>query len=556
MKKDHTHIRTIAVLSAMFITLSAFSSVPLTAADTKSASESTVSQEEQTVKKAAADIKKRIKIPKSLNKFSYETRTYRNKTMYRLRWYSEDKEEITVDYRNGFISSCRYNIGNTAPEQKNSKTLSEKALLRYARKHINAINPTLEGNMILTEDTSYTSESQIKFSISRTENNIPVATGNSGFIILDTKTGELIRHDIDWWNDIEFPDAENILSEEEISAIYAENRGIREYYELFSKTYHDDKTDREITEYYTLPIYSNENIVMTCFDASTGKEADYQNRNYTEDYFENYPSDEEYDGYHDIDTPGYYDEDMTDYFSEDKLKQLEKENRFISSEAALRIVRADKYLDFGSNAQLYDKKLYTYTDPSGIERYAYKLLYSSEDISSELHIDAVSGNILSYNSWEIIYETCRPEDLRKAQKTAEAAAKKILGKKFSEYKPDEKYQNNNLCFFTYKRYVNGIEAPFDTISICVNHRNKVTDFSYTYHDIKFPEPELIGKEKAFEKLFEKIKPDLTYTAFFDKASPRMVLIYEYPTPYFYINALTGELLEECYSGAPYCAYSS
>ena len=270
-----------AILSAA-MALSALPAAPTAVYADSDSTAKADSAETQALKKAISDVKKRINIPKTMDKFDYDTKTSYENTFFRLRWYSEEDngsytytaQEIIVEYYNGFISSYTYNdhTDNSSSKRGFAKLSSEEQF-KFAENHIYVLNPDLKGDLVLSRNTSDISLSgkTVSYSISRTANNIPVAEGNYGSITIDRNTGKLISFSLKWWNDAKFPSSKKILSVEEVSEIYASRKGLYAYYDLFTKYWYDEETDRYMSEDYILPVYAPEYSGENEIDAITGK---------------------------------------------------------------------------------------------------------------------------------------------------------------------------------------------------------------------------------------------------------------------------------------------
>ncbi|MBQ8568325.1 MAG: S-layer homology domain-containing protein [Oscillospiraceae bacterium] len=571
-----------AIISAV-MALSALPAAPTAVYADSDSTAKADSAETQALKKAISDVKKRINIPKTMDKFDYDTKTSYENTFFRLRWYSEEDngsytytaQEIIVEYYNGFISSYRYNdhTDNSSSKRGFAKLSSEEQF-KFAENHIYVLNPDLKGDLVLSRNTSDISLSgkTVSYSISRTANNIPVAEGNHGSITIDRNTGKLISFSLKWWNDAKFPSSKKILSVEEVSEIYASRKGLYAYYDLFTKYWYDEETDQYMSEDYILPVYAPEYSGENEIDAITGKYTslydDKKKYSYTDAYTwgNYYDYDAEYE--EEILEEGAVDDEA--YFNEAELAALEKENNYISAEKALKIIKDNKYIVYNDELIFKSKNLRTYTDTKGEQKEALTFSYrftssdkTKDSIYLDVTMDALTGEIISFSKTYDYGDKSKNRNTTKVQtskakKTAGEAAKYFIGKKADEYKvtvtsdsgfyTDKKYTATTQ-YFTYTRYVNDLEAPFDKMHITVDSKGEVLEFSYDYHDMEFPEPKLVGEKKAYEMLFENMKPELYYTGFTDlQLKSHTYLTYEFDSNY-YINALTGERIT--YSGEPY-----
>ena len=248
-------------------------------------------------------------------------------------------------------------------------------------------------------------------------------------------------------------------------------------------------------------------------------------------------------------------EDEREYLSDEELQALEKENSFISEKKARKLIKNCKYIRFNKELVLSKAYLSNYVDtkgeirPSKVFDYKYTTDDETKDsISLSVKMDAYSGKIISFsksynygeNSPNKITE---PVKYDKALPIAKEAAEYFAEDIAEEYRPGSAWEKDSESvsrnvWFT--RYVNDIPAYFDDMSVSVNSNGEVLGFEYDYHKLVFPEPDLVGTEAAYEKLFKKMKPELYYTGFTDlQLRSHVYLTYRFDED-FLINALTGE----------------
>ncbi|MBQ4224781.1 MAG: S-layer homology domain-containing protein, partial [Oscillospiraceae bacterium] len=250
--------------------------------------------------------------------------------------------------------------------------------------------------------------------------------------------------------------------------------------------------------------------------------------------------------------------------NEAEIKALETENSYISYEKMLKIIKDDPIIVFNDNLILQSKRLSTSTDYNGnvknewVMSFRYSTSKDTEDsISLSVEADAVTGEIISFRKY-YTYGKNSPNKLTKkadrtaVRKRADEAGKHFLGERFSEYRCDgipETTRQDTSINVRYTRYVNDLPVPADTLNISVDFNDEVLGFSYTYHDLKFPEAKLVGEDKAYEKLFKNMKPELTYEGFADlQLKSHIYLTYTFDSD-FMLNALTGERVT--YQNKPY-----
>ncbi|MBP0957727.1 MAG: hypothetical protein J5997_10225 [Oscillospiraceae bacterium] len=573
MKNRRRKILSLSLCTAMLLTALPFAEV--NAADSNTSTQE--SRETAELKAAISEVKKRINIPKELTKFDYETETSYETTYYRLVWYSQKKNDygdlytdksITVEYFNGFISGYSYYDINISRSSKPAfAKLSPEEQEKCVKKHLKALNPELKGNMVIERDTEELSlyDRTVYYNLWREENGIYFGS-NIGNIEIDRDTGKLLSFELTWWNDAKCPDASNILSEQEVTQIYASRKPLGVRYSLFTDSKYDSEKREWVYTSFILPVYyptvDGENMI----DAITGNYTSYyddrEKYSYTDAYNwkdSDYEDDEIW-AYEGVDGDGEYIED----YSDAELEAIDKENKYISAEQALKIIKDNKYIKF--NKELVQSSAYisSYTDDKGKEKVSkvFSYEFSTDDETKDsiylsVAMDAFDGHIIGFNKSYYYGDKSPNKNVKPVSKTsavsvAEKAAEYFIGDKAKEYREDSVWNDNSKevskrIYFT--RYVNDIPTDFDDMKITVDSRGEVLSFSHTYHDMKFPKGKLVSEEQAYEKLFENMKPELFYHGFTDlQMKSHVYLTYEFESSYF-INALTGERIS--YDGTPY-----
>lgn len=577
--------RIISAALGVMLALSAVPCVPVLSADNTSA-KTEENAETTAMRNAITEVKKRVTIPKRLDKFAYETHTEYSTAYYRFLWYQVDETKeyrnysdgydieyimnksvgyLMVEYYNGFISCFDYRLMDTDRENKPSfSKLTAKEQDALAKKYLYQLNPDLKGNPVIERSSPEMSlfRSTVKYDISRKESDVDFGK-NYGSISIDRDTGELLKYSLKWWNDAVFPDASKKLSVKEVSDIYASRKPLEAYYDLFTKYEYNEETDKRTYTPYVLAVYeptvSGENEI----DAITGKYtalyADRKKFSYTDAYSWGYGESDDVSAY-----AGSESEDEEPSLSEAEKEALEKENKFLSYEEAIKIIKADEYIIFNKELVLERSYISSYTDDRGEVRPSrcLEFEFTTDDetkdcIYLDVTLDAYSGKIISFDKSYSYGKKSKnknktPLNGEKALDLAEKAAEHFIGGKAAEYLYDNNVKIDKDTVsgtFKYTRYVNGLPAVFDKMYVRVDSKGEVRLFSYRYHEIEFPAANLVSEEDAYRKLFDHMKPDLYYTGFTDlQLKSRVYLTYEFE-PSYYINAITGERITSY--GEPY-----
>lgn len=567
------------LISAALGALLALSSVPYVpaAAQNNGASSKTEENAETTaMRNAIVDIKKRVTIPKSLDKFEYDTNVEYDTAYYQFKWYRMDDddeydsyyravESISVEYYNGFISSYSHTYKNRRSSKPSFAKLSAKEQEELAKKYLYQLNPDLKGNPVIerTSDELDLFDKTVAYRISRKENGIDF-NDNRGSITIDRDTGELLTYSLTWWSDAKLPDVSKKLSVKEVSDIYASRKPLKAYYDIFTKYEYNAETGERTYTPYVLAVYEPKISGENKIDALTGKYTslydDMEKFSYTDAYTWRESDEVSADA-----AAEYEDFDDDDYDLSDAEKEaLEKEDEYLSYEEALKIIKADEYIVFNKELVLKNNTISSYTDDYGVShpsRYLKFEFTSSDETKDSIYLnvtlDAYSGKIISFSkAYDYGDKSANKNETVLNEKTALAvagkAAKHFIGDKAGEYR-----YNNNVkptkytteATFSYTRYVNDLPTAFDYISVDVDSRGEVLGFNYKYHEIEFPEANLVTEEEAYKKLFERMKPDLYYTGFTDlQLASHIYLTYEFE-PNYLINAVTGERITS--RGEPY-----
>lgn len=568
-----------ALCSALLLTSLPFAEI--SAADSSKKSSSSESKETADLKAAIAEVKKRINIPAQLDKFSYETETRYENTFFKLCWYSEKKDEdggsytdcsITVEYYNGFIRHYSYYSNSTDPSysKPHFPKLTAEKQEEYVKKHLKMLNPDLKGNIIIERATSTDSlwESEVRYDFRREESGIEFH-GNSGEMTIDSNTGKLIEFNLIWWNDADCPDAAKRISEEKAAELYKSRKPLEICYSIFSDSYYDDERNR-IRKDYILPVYypaaEGENMIDAITGEYTSIYDDKKKYSYTSAYsWSGYYSDED-----DIRAgEGIDSGEAIDEFTDAELAALEEENKLVSSEQALKIIKENKYIVFNKELVPSSNYISAYYDHKGNKRSlrVFDYEYTTDDPTKDsiyltVSLDSLTGDVISfrkryYYGDESPKKNTAPVNDDKASALAKEAAEYFIGDKASEYRelPQTESSESSEKNIEFTRYVNDIPTDFDNMKITVDSRGEVLSFQCTYHDMEFPKGKPVSEDEAYKKLFEKMKPRLYYHGFTDlQLRSHIYLTYEFES-YYLINALTGERITS-YGEAYYSGYES
>ncbi|MGN1417645.1 MAG: S-layer homology domain-containing protein [Oscillospiraceae bacterium] len=568
------------IISGVLAAAMVFSAAPVSgiAGIDVMAAESASTAEAKALKAAIADVKKRITIPAELDEFSYQLESKYETDFFQLQWYHINEKKgtskyvngswlsvdkmMTVTYYDGMITGYEYydkDYSTTVKPSFAKLTVEEQE--KKAKESFKKLNPDLKGTAEFTRNTSSTNitSATVSYYIQREEYGLEV-DNCSGSMTIDRDTGRLLSFQMSWFADGgTFDDATKRISADEANALYKERKGLYASYEYFKNYEYNTKTKQWETERFILPVYRPENNGENEIDAITGKYTAYYDDRKKYSYTDAYKWSNSFGDY-DVE---FVEEEACDAdydagFSEAELQAIEDESKYISKAKAIDIIKKDKYIVYNDELVFRSKSISSYTDEKGEVQFMLEISFkytSSEngDIYLTVNMDALTGEIISFSkSYYDYYDGKKPVNIKSAEKTAEAAMKYYLGGKAEQYKivhTEYEKQPTDSINVRFVREVNGLEANFDYVSMTVDYNGEVIGFNYSYHDMDFPEPKLVSKDTAYEKLFERMTPELKYKSFVDlqmKSHTYLTYIYDGS---FMINALNGERIN--YNGKPY-----
>ncbi|MDE6593054.1 MAG: hypothetical protein K2K57_08325 [Oscillospiraceae bacterium] len=523
-----------------------------------------INPDEADVQRVVSEIKKRVEIPDRFKEYECEAVTANGVIYYNVTWYGKidppyEWETISVEYCEGLIYGYEH-TDNTYDEKPTFAKLTLTQQDACAEKYFYMLNPDIDGEAVFErESPEYSLDSNVLYIISRKEQGIEISSV-MGYIVIDRNTGGLAKFFLyrwDWMQGAEFPDSSNRISEEEARDIYISQSSSSVEYTLFYDIDYDRKSNGTIKTIrpYAVPLYCITGDV-SMINAVTGESStvnddiDELSCAYSYKWFGGFADDFEC-GLYD------YTNDET-YVSpvEEELFNKQKEGQEqLTDEQAVDIIRNDACISFDNRLALVDKSFeYTRDDNAEIRFLRYMRFEDEGDKNNYLsvYMDGYSGEIFKFNKRGSKNDT--PLDEKTAVTAAKNAAMHFLGSKASEYRYEESLadalaDNDTKGTVVLTRYVYGIPAYFDKIYVKLNSLGEVTDFEYSCHDITFPKGTVISKEEAYNRLFEKERPQLYFAGFTDpQMNSHTYYIYEFDSTY-YLDPFTGERMTS--EGEPY-----
>lgn len=535
--------KVVSLLTAMLI-LGSTVIMPVSAeVATSSKTGITEDAKKENMKKALAKVKSRITIPENLAKFDYSSYSENNDNSFYFSWSDDNYNSLSVAITDDIISSYyiyKYDPYYTQNEASFAK-LSDEKIIAKAKEYAKTINPDIYDKLKFEIQSIDINSDRAQLYFKAYENDINI-NDDYGYISVDKNTGELLSYDVNWLNGAEFKKPDNIKSVEEIKESYKKLCKLELQY-IIDRDYETGAVDVLLN--YS-PDFTSE------IDAFTGKKSSYDDdlkkaQKTTGENgfgFENPATGE---GTELVEDEAAEEESVS--FTEQELKAIDENSKLISKDEAVSIAMKDKYLKLDDNYKVSNSRLTKSGYPyENVDDYSWNINFFYNDGKKTKNVnvtlDAETGNILSfykYSSSDVSKK--KYADTKNAVKLADEAAAYYLGDKSKEFKMaagSESTEKSTTCYVDYVRYVNGISVLGNRINFTIDANNEITNFSYNYDDVKFPAPEVISQEKAFEKLFDQMDFDIYYHGFSDyKGNVKTYLSYSMDS--FSMNAFTGEI---------------
>ena len=527
-------------------------------------------QNSEALASAITIAKTRLDIPEELTEFSYDTSDRYNTTVYYLTWKTpRDADEykyasVTVcgSLILGYFSSDSYKYDE---KSEHFAKLSGDELYKKAQAAVKKLDPTVADVISIDRDSLDISVygKGARFSLVRTKNGVPVSNDN-GSISLDKDTGELVDFNLNWHANAAFRDSKSAISLDKAKKKYAEMIQLTPQYE-FNYDWETKKLTAQL-------VYRQNDFGE--INAFTGKKSDFSADGYYDDSSNDMT---EEDTAADMDTGkggdgGYQ-------FTEAEQAELDRKLPYASSEAVIKLMQSDKYMSYSTDMELVSSQLYKFRYTNG-DKYYYTASFSNvvpdeNDYTIEeiveadgsvsvpaveepadwqevnITVDAESGQVISYYLFDSNDSDSKSYDQAKADKLAEEIARTYAADHFAEYKgsPSSVYtwteSRTNTTYYggsshRWDRYSNDILVSGDSISVGFNSSMKLTSYSYSYTDIKLPDPSrMLSTDMVMQKFWEKNDLNLYYLARFTDKKTKTVLVYGTDS-YVYVDATTGE----------------
>jgi len=236
-------------------------------------------------------------------------------------------------------------------------------------------------------------------------------------------------------------------------------------------------------------------------------------------------------------------------------------------------VELKKAIEIAKNAFGFDAAKHDFNSSYSETKYGRKLWYLNWNSSMaggsgiSVTVDATTGEIVNMSQWEStpIQTSKIPKHTREeAQKAAEELVRKLHPDKLAntqlvDESQDSRYRmvySNDIYNFFYMRKVNGIDFQDNGIQVQIEKDTlKVRSFNLDWDTvIPIPDAKKAISLEAAKKLYEeKLGIELAYQLIYPTATgdPKLILVYTQKNTNVYIDALTGEPINQPYYGSVY-----
>ena len=521
------------------------------------------------VKSKLAAVKGRIEIPEEFSEFTYSVNTRAAADIYSFNWKNKAGYGVTVNICGSVITS--YNISRNGFSRWSDKAaladMTGDELYGAAVKAIKKLNPTVADSISVDRGSVRMSvySNVAWFDLVRTANGLPVAN-DTGTVMVDKNTGELISFNINWHPNAPFEKPDKAVSLDSAWESYEDMIAIKPSYEVY---YDSEKSRWRSRLVYVQTDYGDIN-------AFTGNKS-----NFREDAF--FGDDVTNEAASDAENPATGGIDSA-VFTEKELKELGVELPYGTEKAVVELIKGNKYLTYSDRMKMEysylskdkrydntDRYMFTASFSSTVpEDYwedpimpleegsdTYTPAYVSRYESMSITVDAQTGEVLDYGYYTDTQDA-DSYDMTEADKLAKEIANDLASSHISEYTDysssiSEYTDYNgkthyNGSYHSFNREVNDITVNGNYINISFDPQMKLTRYSISYSNVKFADPKgSLTSAQAFEKFKADNELTLCYKVRMGEKKTASVLVYSCDTS-IYCDAFTGEPIYSWNSG--------
>lgn len=451
-----------------------------------------------------------------------------------------DNINVTTDSDRNLINYNRYSPVYRERESKEIKFSKEEAL-DIGLKFIEEVDKDIYNEIELVEDKTPLNsfDSDYMFTFTRVVNDIPYRD-NIVNVSVSKYTGQVSGYNTMWDRNLLFPKADGILSIDKAKESYIYNIGLELIYKR-ANNYHGPMGNDDTTIYYLVysPLRNNQAI-----DAFSGEVVDYS-------YYGPYYGSDKGEG-------GSAEENSA--ITPEEREEIKKVSGILDVEDAESEAR--KVLNIDSEYILKSKNLYSdYFNPNDY----FWTLYFEKKIDNKIWniniaLNAKTLEIASFNRYENFNAGENPSIAGdKALEIANSFIKLLQPEKIEEIELINQglQEEQGSYYFNFIRKTDDAYVDSDYISVTVDSLDgEIDSYALQWHKGELPaKGQVIGLDKAYDLLFNRIGYKLSYTTIYDYDKPegenkeiKLVYALDNQIP-ANIDAHSGEILD--YTGKLY-----
>lgn len=487
--------------------------------------------EEDSLSKNIQKVKTLFKIGEEYEHFSkHQYDAYNGKIITNLSWSGKNKSiGVDIDEEGNIIGywKSEYSTDKNPIIYKFPKITKEQGE-KAAKDFIKKLYPDILGKIKSSnEDNLYSTYRRdnlrgYSYNFIRVENDITF-NENNVYVNVDTQTGEVTSFNINWEKDLEFPDAQGVISKDEAKKVYKDNIDLELLYKV-------KETDKDIKPYLGYNILDTDKTV----DAKT---KDILSTSYKSMYSIYGP---------------------ISYQSMENMS-IEEEGKLIDSKKIIsRKEAGEKILDTFKLGEEYEVSDYRLKGNKEKDIYIWEVMVMKQvgnhGSGTSSTINAKTGEIIDFSdpgSWSTDEEKAKYSK----EELLEKAKEIIKNNNPEKYKEVEYIENqnedliyggNNISNFLFIRKVNGVKVESNGFRIALsNVTGSVLSYNYNWSDLEFEFPNnLIEKDKAKEILLEDGELDLEYQIENKgKDKKNIKLVYDFRDKHLPVDAKKAEVID-------------
>ena len=484
--------------------------------------------EEDSLSKNIQRIKNLFKIGDEYGHFNkHQYNASNDKKITSLSWRGQNQNiGVDIDEEGNIIGYWKNEYGTDRNKRiyKFPKITKEQGE-ETAKNFIKKLYPDILDKIKLRDEDDVYGRNNLReygYSFIRTENDV-LFNENSVHISVDTQTGEIRSFNINWDEDLKFPDKKGIISKDEAKKIYKDNIDLELLYKI-------KETDKDSESYLGYNIIDTDKTV----DAKT---KDMLSTSYKSSY-------------------SIYGNVLRQTM---ESISIEEENKLINSKKIInRKDAGKKIIDTFKLGEGYEVEDHRLIGDKEKDIYIWEVMimrhFGNHGSGTGTTINAKTGEIINFSDPGFSNEN--EKELKYSKEELFKKAKQIIKNnnpekyKEVEYVKDENedliYGDNNISSFLFVRKANGIKVENDGFRITLsNATGSVVSYNYNWSNLEFESPNnVIQKDEAKETLLEDRELVLEYQIENNKRDKKNVkLVYDFKDKYLTVDAKEGEVID-------------